>query len=257
LSASSTRTKTWAASRAAPTAPATTAVALRGQNHLQEFVGVLEEISQFVALRSQSFGGELRGDLNAGDGRVFGNISNLIHPDGSLSRQRCFELFRKRGRLGVAGGKCAYKSGKLRLRESPRKVNARNAGRRQKLSKTALRGGCAQRNTVQENLRSRCSQKQSTFAAFVQCGVQFFPGSLELRSGAHVAEFIQPRKFQKNIEAAHKLARSGSCISAHDRGRRDSPPPHILFTTVVLHGASDKHHEGHCTHPANRSSENV
>jgi len=98
---------------------------------LQEFVGVFKEIPEFVARRSEGFCGELGSDLDAGYGRVFRNIANLIDPDACLASERGFQLFSERGRLGVATRKGADKSRELRLSESRRKVNAGDPGTRQ------------------------------------------------------------------------------------------------------------------------------
>jgi hypothetical protein len=62
---------------------------------LQELIGVFEEIPELVALRAQSFGGELCRNLNPRHGRVFRNITNLVDLDARFTGKRGFQLFRE------------------------------------------------------------------------------------------------------------------------------------------------------------------
>lgn len=113
--ATATGAETRAGSPSAPTA--STARTFRRENHLEKFVGVFEEILELVALRTESLSGKLRGDFNSGDGRIFRNVSDFVDLDARFAGKRGFQLFRQRGWLGVAAGKCAHKSGELRLRQ--------------------------------------------------------------------------------------------------------------------------------------------
>jgi hypothetical protein len=42
----------------------------------------------------------------------------------------------------------------------------------------------------------RGTQQEAAAATFVERTAKFFPRSFKLRAGAHVAKFIEPRKFQ-------------------------------------------------------------
>ena len=121
---------------------------------MQEFVGILEEIPQLIALCAQSLGSKLGSDLYTGNRRVFRHIADLVYLDGGFSRERSLKLLRERSWLGIAGRKSAYKPGKLRLRQSRCKVDTGDAGSRQELRKTALCGGRAQWHSVQKDLSS-------------------------------------------------------------------------------------------------------
>jgi hypothetical protein len=164
----------------------------------------------------------LRRDFHSRDGRILSHITNFVHPDSCLTRERGLELFGQRCWLGVARRKGAHEARELRLGKPRSEVDAGDSRSREKLSKTALRGGSAQRDAVKQDLRARGTQEKTTLAALVESRTQFFPRSLKLRSRAHVAEFVQPRELQKNIQAAHELARSRSGIAWHgyERGFR-------------------------------------
>jgi len=53
------------------------------------------------------------------------------------------------------------------------------------------------------------SQQQASSALSVQHGTQFVPRNFKLRGGACVAELIQPRELQQDIQAADEGARCG------------------------------------------------
>jgi len=53
------------------------------------------------------------------------------------------------------------------------------------------------------------AQQQASPALSVEDGAQFIPCDFELRRGARVAEFVQPREFQQNIHTADEGARCG------------------------------------------------
>jgi len=59
--------------------------------------------------------------------KVAAQLSDFIHLDAGVSRQRGFQLFGEGGRLGVSAGKGAHKSRELRLRKSRGKMNARDS----------------------------------------------------------------------------------------------------------------------------------
>jgi len=67
--------------------------ALCGQNHLQHFVGVFEEIFELISGCAQYFLGELRRHFDARDRRVFRHVANLIHLDAGFAGERRFQLF--------------------------------------------------------------------------------------------------------------------------------------------------------------------
>jgi len=54
------------------------------------------------------------------------------------------------------------------------------------------------------------SQQQASAALSVEHGAQFIPRNFKLCGGARVAELIQPRELQQNIQAADEGARCGS-----------------------------------------------
>jgi len=110
--------------------PATTTAgthALRGQDHLQHLVRVFKEVPELVARRAEYLLRKLRGNLDACHRSVFRNIADFIHLDAGVSRQRGFQLFRERRRLGISAGEGAHKSRELRLRGRWRKMNARDS----------------------------------------------------------------------------------------------------------------------------------
>jgi hypothetical protein len=104
--------------------PAAGAHTLRSQDHLQHLVGVFEEIFEFVASRPENFLRKLRRHLDARYGRILGDVADFVHLDAGVSRQRGFQLFRERRRLGISAGERAHKSRELRLREQWREMDA-------------------------------------------------------------------------------------------------------------------------------------
>jgi hypothetical protein len=67
-------------------------------------------------LSAESLRGKLRGHLDSRHGGIFRDIANLVDLDARFTGERGFQLFRERGRLGVAAWKTAYEAGKLWLR---------------------------------------------------------------------------------------------------------------------------------------------
>jgi hypothetical protein len=45
---------------------------------------------------AQRFCGELGGNLDAGDGRIFGNVANLVNLDTGFAGERVLQLLRER-----------------------------------------------------------------------------------------------------------------------------------------------------------------
>jgi hypothetical protein len=105
---------------------------------LEELVWVFKKVSQLVALRSQRLRRQLRRHFDSRHGRIFRHVANFIYPDACLARERGFQLFRQRRRLGVPARKRAHESRELCLRQPRRKVNARDAGRNQQLRETSF-----------------------------------------------------------------------------------------------------------------------
>src|SRR6202011_682375 len=60
---------------------ARTAAALGGKNHLQQFIGIVEEVPEFVALRTQNLRGEVRGHLDSCHRGIFRHVANFVDPD--------------------------------------------------------------------------------------------------------------------------------------------------------------------------------
>lgn len=73
---------TWSAS-----APAG---ALRRKDHLQQLVGVLEKILEFVTLRTEGLYGKLGGHFDASYGRIFRHIADLIDLDACFTGECSF-----------------------------------------------------------------------------------------------------------------------------------------------------------------------
>jgi hypothetical protein len=94
---------------------------------LQHFVRVFKEVSEFVARRSEHLLRQLRRHLDSRHRGIFGHVANLIHSDAGFARQRGFQLFRQRRRLGISARKSAHKSRELRLGHGGGKVNAGNS----------------------------------------------------------------------------------------------------------------------------------
>jgi hypothetical protein len=82
---------------------------------LQQLVRVFKKISQLVALRSQRLRRQLRGNFNSRHRRIFRHVANFIYLDARLARQRGFQLFRERRRLGISARERAHESRELRL----------------------------------------------------------------------------------------------------------------------------------------------
>jgi hypothetical protein len=75
-------------------------------------------------LRAESLGGELRGHLDPGHRRIFGDVADLVDLNAGFTGERGFQLLRERRRFCVAAGKASHETGKLRLRQIRREVNA-------------------------------------------------------------------------------------------------------------------------------------
>jgi hypothetical protein len=110
-----------------PTTTPARAHTLSGQDHLQHFVGIFEEIFEFVASSPEYLLRKLRRHLDACNRRIFRDVADFIHLDTCVSRQRSLQLFRERRRLGISAGERAHKSRELRLREQRGKMDARNS----------------------------------------------------------------------------------------------------------------------------------
>jgi hypothetical protein len=189
--------------------------AFRRQNHLQHFVRVFEEFAELVALRTQRFRGQLRRHFDSRHRRIFRHVANLVHLDARFASQRRLQLFRKRGWLRVSAWKRAHKPRKLRLRQSWRKVNARDSRRRQQLREASFSRRRAHRHAVQQNLVPRSAQQHPAPAAVLQCLPQLLPRRVELRRGLRVAKFVQPRILQQNVQAADKCPRPALHFRTH------------------------------------------
>jgi hypothetical protein len=190
---------------------------------LQHLVRVFEEVLKFVSRRSQHLLGKLRRHLDPRHGRIFRHVANFIHLDAGVSRQRGFQLFGKRRRLGVSAGEGAHKSRELRLRECGRKMNTRDSRGSQKVREASFAGSRSQRHAVQQNLRARRSQKHTTAAAVIQRAAQFFPRRFKLLHRLRVPKFVQTREFQQNVQAADKRPRPAPLFLNHSCRRWTLP----------------------------------
>jgi hypothetical protein len=94
------------------------AAAFRGENHLQHLVGIFKKVAELVAVRAQCFRGELRGNLDSSDGRIFRDVANLVYLDAVFAGERGFQLLRQRSRFRVSAGESTHEARQLRLRQS-------------------------------------------------------------------------------------------------------------------------------------------
>src|SRR5262249_34488502 len=124
----------WAAARAASRT-------LGGEDHLQQAIGIIQEVLELVAMRAQHFGSQIRGNFHACDRRIFGHVANLVHFDCSFAGERNLQLLCKIGLFGTLAGEGSDKSGKLRLRKVVGKMNAGDTGGGKELSKAFFSGG--------------------------------------------------------------------------------------------------------------------
>ena len=182
---------------------------------MQHLVRVFEEVPKFVARRSEDLLGELGRHLDPRHGGIFRHITNLIHLDARVSRQRGFQLFGKRRRLGVSAGEGAHKSRELRLGKRGGKMDARDSRGSQKVRKTSFAGSRSKRHAIQQDLRARRSKEHATAAAIVQRAAQFFPRRFKLLHRLRVPKLVQAREFQQNIQAADKRPRPASLFLNH------------------------------------------
>jgi hypothetical protein len=94
-------------------------------------------------------------------------------------------------------------------------VNAGDAGRSQQLRKAAFARCGAQRHAIQQNLRAGRAKQHTASAAFIQRTAQLFPCGFKLRSGTHVAELVEARELEQNIQAAYERPCRSSCVGGH------------------------------------------
>ena len=133
-------------------------------------------------------------------------------------------------------------------------MNAGDSRGNQHLRETSFAGRRSQRHSIQQDLRSRRTQKHTAAAAVVQRVAQFFPRCFELCRRPHVPEFIQPCKLQQNIQAADKCPRPASVLRTHNCWRRSLPLLTLPFTvdtllsTVVSPSPPNKPSAARCTH---------
>ena len=99
----------------ASSAPTSSAAALCGQNQLQHFLWIFENIAVFIARSAQHLRGQLRRHLDPSDGSIFRHVPNFVDLDAGLSGQRRFQLFRQLAWLIVSAGKCANEPRKVAL----------------------------------------------------------------------------------------------------------------------------------------------
>jgi hypothetical protein len=167
---------------------------------LQHLLRIFEELTELISPRpSQDSGGELRGDLHARYRSILGDVSDFVHADAGVARERDFQLFRQGLRFGIAGGKSAHETGELRLRQIRPKMDAGDPGGGKQLREAAFRGRSGDGLAVNQDLVSRGAQKNSGPGALFQRQGQLAPGGLKLCRGFRVAELVQPRKLQQNI----------------------------------------------------------
>jgi hypothetical protein len=94
---------------------------------LQHLVRVFEEVLELIAGRAEHLLRKLRRHFNPRYRGIFRHVADFIYLDARVSRQRRFQLFRERRRLGVSAGEGAHKSRELRLRKRGGKMDARDS----------------------------------------------------------------------------------------------------------------------------------
>lgn len=95
------------------------------------------------------------------------------------------------------------------FRNLRRKLDAGEAGRGQKLREATLRRTCVDGCAIQQKLRAARAEQQARLVTDGYRFVQLIPGRLKLFGGARMVEAVEPRIFQKDVEAANKCA--GRC----------------------------------------------
>jgi hypothetical protein len=158
---------------------------------LQQLIGIFEEVPELFALCAEGFGGELRRYFDSRYGRVFRHITNLIDLDAGFTGERRLQLFRQRGRLGIAAWKGAHKPRELWLGQRWREVDAGDSRAHQHLGEAFFACGCAERHTIQQNLIPGSSEQKAASAALIERTSELFPRSLKLRRRPHVAKLIE------------------------------------------------------------------
>jgi hypothetical protein len=174
---------------------------------LQHLIGIFKKVAVFIALRAEHLGRQLRGNLDSGYGRIFGDITNLVYLDAGFPGKRGFQLLRERGRLGISAGEGANETCQLRLRQRWSEVNAGDARGNQQLREAALSGGRSQGHAIQQNLGARSAEQYAAASAFIEGAAQLFPGGFKLRGGAHVPKLIEARELQENVETSYECPR--------------------------------------------------
>lgn len=94
-------------------------------------------------------------------------------------------------------------------------MNAGNAGRHQQLREASFAGGRTERHAVKQDLIARSTQQHAATAAVFQRLAQLFPRRIKLLRRLHMAKLVEARKFQQNVQAANKRARSALCFRIH------------------------------------------
>ena len=101
-------------------------------------------------------------------------------------------------------------------------MNAGDTRSNEQLCKATLRSRCAQWNAIEQNLVAGCTKEQARVAAFIKRKAQFLPRRFKLTHGAHMAEFVQPRKLEQDVQAAYERA-GGRRSSVATHGLRRTP----------------------------------
>ena len=109
---------------------------------------------------------------------------------------------------------------KFITRNAVRKLNARQPGRGQELSKAAFSMPGLDCNPVQQQAVAGDTQDHAAFS-FSNGLTQFVPGDLELGRRAPVARSVKPHMLHQNVQAVNKWARRRlsrlTCAGARNR----------------------------------------
>ena len=183
------------------------------EDELQQFLRVIEPRLHLRSVRAQRLRGHLHRGLHAGHCRILAHEPHFIHADSGIAFEGCAQLLGQRARRGWRaagpGGKRADEPRQAGLRALRREHDAGDSRAGNQPRKTLFRRRGFQRYAVQVELVAVRSQQQASSTLSVQHGTQFVPRNFKLRRGARVAELIQPRELQQNIQAADKGPRCG------------------------------------------------
>jgi hypothetical protein len=180
---------------------------------LQQFLRIIKPLLHLGSVRAQSLRCHLHGGFHAGHHRIFAHEPYFVHANAGISFERRAQLFGQRscraGRTSRSRWECADEARQRGLGTLRGEHDAGDPRAGYEPSEALLRCRGFQRHAVQVELVAVRSEQQAASALSLQDGAQFIPCDFELRRRARMAELIQPRELQQNIQAADEGARCG------------------------------------------------